>query len=122
MTEELLTEHKIFEITDLGVLVLQKLIMATFQVCNIRKASSDQYNKLILILEKTRDKYIREQHVLPAYRHQKVAKTYKRITRTYNTLGLQARIKKIIQECQQCVVNKPACHKLYSKLQEIKTP
>ena len=69
MTEEPPIEHKIFEITDLGVLVLQKLIMATFQVCNIRKASSDQYNKLILILEETRDKYIREQHVLPAYRH-----------------------------------------------------
>src|ERR1700721_274853 len=99
MTEGPPTEHQIFEMSEKGMLVLQKLIAATFQVCNTRKASLEQYNRLILILEKTRDKYIREQHVLPAYRHQKVAKTYKRITRTYNTLGLQARIKKIIQEC-----------------------
>ena len=71
-----------------GTLVLQRLIAATFQVCNTRKASLEQYNRLILILEETRDKYIREQHVLPAYRHQGVAKTYERIIRTHNTLGL----------------------------------
>ena len=69
MTEEPPTEHQIFEMSEEGTLVLQKLIAATFQVCNARKASLDQYNKLILILEETRDKYIREKHTLPAYRH-----------------------------------------------------
>ena len=69
MTKEPPIEHKIFEMSEEGALVLQKLIVATFQVCNTRKASPDQYNRLILILEETRDKYIREQHTLPAYRH-----------------------------------------------------
>ena len=69
MTEEPPTEHKIFEMSDTRVLVPQKLIAATFQVYNSRKASLDQYNRLILILEETRDKYIREQHALSAYRH-----------------------------------------------------
>ena len=99
MTEEPLIEHKIFEMSEEGVLVPQKLIAATFQVYNTKKTSPDWYNRLILILEETRDKYIREQHALPAYRHQGVAKTYERITRTHNALGLQARIKKVIQEC-----------------------
>src|SRR6202021_827463 len=94
MTEEPPTEHKIFEMSEKGTLVLQRLIAATFQVCNTRKASLERYNRLILILEETRDKYIREQHALPAYSNQGVAKTYERITRTYNTLGLQARIDK----------------------------
>ena len=69
MTEEPLTEHKIFEMSEERILVLQKLIAALFQVCNAKKASLDQYNRLILILEETRDKYIREQHALPAHRH-----------------------------------------------------
>ena len=69
MTEEPLTKHKIFEMSEEGVLVPQKLIAATFQVCNLRKASLERYNRLILILEETRDKYIREQHALPAHRH-----------------------------------------------------
>ena len=99
MTEELPTEHQIFEISEKGTLVLQRLIAATFQVCNTRKASLERYNRLILILEKTRDEYIREQHALPAYRHQGVAKTYERITRTHNALGLRARIEKVIREC-----------------------
>src|SRR6202021_402770 len=113
MTEEPLIEYQIFEMLEEGTLVLQKLIAAMFQVYNIRKASLDQYNRLILILEETRDEYIREQHALPAHRHQGVAKTYERITRTYNALGLRARIKKVIQECKKCVVNKPACYKPY---------
>ena len=96
MTEEPPTEHQIFKMSEEGTLVLQKLITATFQVCNTRKASPEQYNRLVLILEETRNKYIREQHALPAYSHQGVAKTYERITRTYNTLGLQARIEKVI--------------------------
>ena len=69
MTEEPPTEHQIFEMSEEGTLVLQKLIIAMFQVCNIRKASLERYNRLILILEETRDKYIREQHALPAHRH-----------------------------------------------------
>ena len=69
MTEEPPTEHQIFEMSEKGTLVLQRLIAATFWVCNTRKASLEQYNRLILILEETRDEYIREQHVLPAYRH-----------------------------------------------------
>ena len=88
MTEEPPIEHQIFKMSEEETLVLQKLIAAMFQVYNIRKASLDQYNRLILILEETRDEYIREQHALPAYRHQEVAKTYKRITRTYNALSL----------------------------------
>ena len=99
MTEEPPTEHQIFEMSEEGTLVLQKLIAATFWVCNTRKASLEQYNRLVLILEETRDKYIREQHALPAHGHQGVAKTYKRITRTHNALGLQARIENVIQEC-----------------------
>ena len=122
MTEELPTEHQIFEMSEEGTLVLQKLIVAMFQVCNLRKASLEQYNRLILILEETRDKYISEQHALPAYRHQGVAKTYERITRTHNALRLQAKIKKVIQECQQCAINKPARYRLYRELQEIQTP
>src|SRR6202021_88465 len=120
MTEELPIEHQIFEMSEKGTLVLQRLITAIFQVCNTRKASLEQYNRLILILEETRDKYISEQHALPAYRHQGVAKTYERITRTHNALRLQAKIKKVIQECQQCVVNKQACKKQNRKLREIK--
>src|SRR6202021_3926498 len=122
ITEEPPTEHQIFEMSEKETLVLQRLIAATFQVCNTRKASLEQYNRLILISEETRDEYIREQHVLPAYRHQGVAKTYKRITRTHNALGLRARIEKVIQECQQYIVNKLACYKLYRELQEITTP
>src|SRR6202021_3553862 len=95
MTEEPPTEHQIFEMSKEGTLVLQKLIAATFQVCNTRKTSPERYNRLILIPRETRDKYIREQHALPAYRHQGVAKTYERITRTHNALGLRARIEKV---------------------------
>ena len=69
IAEEPSIEHKIFEMTDSEVLVLQKLIAATFQVCNIKKTSLDWYNRLILILEGIRDKYIREQHVLLAHKH-----------------------------------------------------
>ena len=59
MTEEPSTEHQIFKMSEEETLVLQKLIIATFQVCNTRKASPDQYNRLILILEETRDEYIK---------------------------------------------------------------
>src|ERR1700721_2549929 len=106
MTEEPPTEHQIFEMSEKGTLVLQRLIAATFQVCNTRKASLEQYNRLILIPEETRDKYIREQHALPVYRHQGIAKTYKRITRTYNALGLRPRIKKVIKKGQKCIVHR----------------
>ena len=41
MAEEHPTKHKIFEMTDLGVLVLQKLHIAIFQVCNTKKRSLD---------------------------------------------------------------------------------
>src|ERR1700721_3391465 len=122
MTEEPPIEHQIFEMSEKGTLVLQGLIAATFQVCNTRKASLERYNRLILIPEETRDEYIREQHALPAYRHQRVAKTYERITRTHNAPGLRARIEKVIQECQQCAENKQARHKPYGELQEKKTP
>ena len=60
MTKEPPTEHKIFEMSEERVLVSQKLIAATFQVYNLRETSPEQYNRLILILEETRDKYIRE--------------------------------------------------------------
>ena len=58
MTKEPPIEHQIFEATEEGTLVLQKLVAATFQVCNTKKASLDQYNRLILISEEGRDKYI----------------------------------------------------------------
>jgi hypothetical protein len=80
-----------------------------------------QFNRLVYILTKMRRAFIQEQHLLPVYRHQRIARTFKRIAQDYYFSRIRKVIETVVTECNLYNKSKTNRHTLYRLLQLLPT-
>jgi len=76
----------------------------------------------IYIPSKIRNDFIREQHELPAHGHQGITRTYRRIARDYWCPKLKEEVKKVVDNCDSCIRNKPSHHAPYGNMGTVPIP
>ena len=73
----------------------------------------------VVIPKELQEEFITEYHYAPAHGHPGIDKTIERITRNYHISGIRRKVKKVIQNCQECQKNKVKRHRPYGLLQPL---
>jgi hypothetical protein len=81
-----------------------------------------RFQGYIYIPQRMTEKFIKEQHALPAHGHQGPAKTAERISRDYYFPRLRQRVKEVLANCDTCIRNKTSRHAPYGQLKSPDTP
>ena len=75
-----------------------------------------RFKGLVYILAKLKRSFVKEQHSLPAYRHQGISRTFDKIARDYYFLGMRKYIEVVIGEYDLYAKSKSNRHAPYRLL------
>ena len=105
----------IYQINKCATKVLQSLTRDFVK----NKANILCFKRFVYIPSKLKQHFVKEQHLLPAYKHQGIARIFERITKDYYFLKIKKHIKKVIGKCNLCARSKANKYAPYGLLQSL---